>query len=191
MSEKDLENLDSQNQEGEGDHNDQDQDQNDDDSSNGDNQYTEREKGLYARLKKEEAARKELESKLAESAPVKKQESKQYDPEDISKTVKEVLQDEYLAEQEIPEDIKAKAKSLAKLENIDIKQALKNDYIQHQIAEYKRQESVANASAGGSNKGGSASFDPETPPEVDLSTEEGRKAFDEWEMKLEQHRKNK
>lgn len=194
MSEKDKENMDSQNHEEENqdgeDQNKDGEDQNDDGDDQKDNDYTEREKGLYARLKKEEAARKALEEKYADKSDDKKEDKKVEQP-DISQTVREALEEEYLADQDLPKEIKDKARQIAKVDNIRIKDALKDPYITFQIEEYKRQESVANASAGGTSKGSSTGFDPDTPPQVDLSTKDGRDAFDEWERKRDELRKNK
>jgi hypothetical protein len=173
---------------------DNDSDQGSDDAKE---DFSEREKGLYARLKKEEAKRKELEQlvggvkKEAPKAEVKTN-AKEPDTSDISKYVRQVLDEEYLADQNLPDTIKQKAKTVAQIEGISIKQALKHNYISAEIEEYNRANNVANAAAGGSKRGGSStSFDPETPPDVDVSTPEGQKAIEEWENKLEKLRSAK
>jgi len=179
---KNIEDLDSKNQEG---HEEEDQEEAQTE------EYSEREKGLYARLKKAEATKKELEEALKANEGSKKEEKPKPEDTDINKTVRQILDEEYLSEQDYPDEIKEKAKNIAKIENISIKQALKHDYLKYQIDEYNRKESVANASAGGGNKGSSNyTFDPETPPDVDLSTPEGQEEFEKWEQKVERTRKN-
>ncbi len=107
--------------------------------------------------------------------------SKKDDSQDVKKTVQQILDEQYLEDQDLPDPIKEKAKKLAKVEGIPIRQALKDDFIVAQVEEHQRQERASSGAADGSSRSVSSQSTeaPLDPANFDLSTEEGRKAWDE------------
>ena len=112
------------------------------------------------------------------------------DPEEISKQVEARLrqsqEEEYLAEKAYPDEIKEEIKALAQVKNLSVRKVEQMPYVQSLIQDHERAERVANASTG-TDGTTSYKFDPSTPPDVDVSTEEGQKAIAEWERNLERH----
>lgn len=77
------------------------------------------------------------------------------------------------------DDVKAEIKKVAKAQNISVKQAVRDPYIVFKISEAEKEQKTNEASISRTHKTyGKKSFSIDTPPEVDMSTEEGRK---EWE----------
>lgn len=134
-----------------------------------------------------------IRAEKAEAALKGKPEVQNYDPEAIAKTAEEAArrtyEEQYLNEQGYPDEIKTEIETVAKVQGISLREAAQHGYIKAQMEEYQRQQRVATASpdaSGGGNAG--YVFDPENPPDVDVSTPEGQKAIEEWERQLEQKR---
>ena len=115
-----------------------------------------------------------------------------FDPEEFRKqttaTVREELENQYLEDSEYPDDIKEEIKKVAKLNNISIKQAEKDSYVQYKIEQAVQEERFDKASVRGTKKttveGKSEGF--LDPSKYDLNTEEGRTAWKAAKAKRQQ-----
>lgn len=90
-----------------------------------------------------------------------------------------------------PDEIKDEIKFVMERKGLTVRDAEQNPYIQSLVAEHQRAERVANASAASSGGSMAYKFDPNTPPDVDVSTEDGQKAIEQWERDLERHNSQK
>lgn len=105
--------------------------------------------------------------------------------EDLQKKIGEgvtaTLEQRDLEALEYSDELKAEIKKVAQIQGVSIKKALSDPYVQAKITQYKRDVEAEGASVrqkGG--KGGSTSFKVNDPPDVDMSTEDGRKKYEEW-----------
>jgi len=101
-------------------------------------------------------------------------------PVDVDALLNEKLEQRDLESMDLPDDIKAEVQRLAKLQGISVRKAASDPYIKYKIDEYEREQKTTEAAVSRTRKGTKVKFDPQTPPEVDMSTEEGRKTWDEW-----------
>ena len=111
--------------------------------------------------------------------PQEKKNDVQFDPEIVDKRVLETLDKRDLEAMDLPDEVKSEISKVSKLQNIPLKQALRDPYIVFKISEYEKENKTDEASITRNNKTGGkkvASFD--NPPDVDMSTQEGR---DKWE----------
>ena len=77
------------------------------------------------------------------------------------------------------DEVKADIKKVAKAQGISVKQAVRDPYIVFKIGETEKEQKTNEASISRTNKThGKKAFSMDNPPEVDMTTEEGRK---EWE----------
>lgn len=94
-----------------------------------------------------------------------------------------------LEEMEYPDELKESIKKVAKTEGISVRQATKDPYIVSKIEAWKKEKGVDgaglsrkdNTSGGGSSGDGDVDL---TPPDVDVTTPEGRKEYDAWVDKM-------
>lgn len=133
-------------------------------------------------------------AKVAEKKPdpPPKDTSKQLDPEELEKRldakVSERLEQRDLEALGYPDELREKIRKVAKAQGISVKQAVADPYIQFQIGEYDKQKKADEAAAQKTNRGGGQtkkSWSLANPPNSDMTTEEGRKEWDEYlaEMK--------
>lgn len=102
-------------------------------------------------------------------------------PEDIGKVVAQELEKRDLDALEYPADIKANIQRVAQVQGISIKQAARDPWIVSQITEHEKQAKADEAAISRTNRsGGKKNYSLEKPPEVDMSTPEGRKEWDDW-----------
>lgn len=117
----------------------------------------------------------------------------QYDPDAVAKAAEDAARrtydQQYIDDQGFPDEIKEAISKVAVAQGVSLRQAAQDGYIQHLMQEHQRAEKVRNASpdAGGGGNAGYV-FDPDNPPDVDVSTPEGQKAIEEWEQQLERMR---
>lgn len=82
---------------------------------------------------------------------------------------------------DLPDDLKAEVKEVAKLKGISIREAANSSYILYKKQEFEQAERIKNATP--TRKGGGKYIvdpsKPLDPSDFDMSTEEGRKAWDE------------
>lgn len=108
------------------------------------------------------------------------------DPDELQKKIDTgvltVLEQRDLESMEYPDELKGEISRIAKTNGISVKKALSDPYIQFKIGEYDRVEKTENASISRTNNGagGKPVYSVDTPPDVDVSTPEGAKAYDEW-----------
>jgi hypothetical protein len=101
--------------------------------------------------------------------------------EDIDAVVAKKLEQRDLDELDFPDDIKKEIQRIANLQGVSIKQALRDPYIVHRTDEYTSAKKLDEAAI--SNKprsGGKKSYSLDAPPEVDMSTPEGREEWDKY-----------
>ena len=114
----------------------------------------------------------------------------------VSQKVKDALEARDLEELSYPDDIKAEIKDLAKLRGISVREASKLPYIQSRISEAENKKKLEDAIPTRKKTGGYVpNFDPTkqlNPADFDLSTEEGRKAWNDAKAsRREYQEKNK
>lgn len=121
--------------------------------------------------------------------------SKKADPVDPEKLVEEKFMKRDLDEMDHSDSVKDQIKRIAQLQDISVRKAEQDPYIQHLIAEEARQKSVNDAAKNG--KGNSKTgtvIDVSKPLDVsqfDLSTEEGRTEYNEAKKARKEAREGK
>lgn len=107
--------------------------------------------------------------------------------EEIAAKVREEFEQRDLQELEYPEELKKEIAAVAKLKNISVRAAVKDPYIDYKIKVYETEQKSTDATIVRKDKGGGKIvFDRNNPPKVDMSTEEGRKTWDEYTKFLRQ-----
>ena len=113
--------------------------------------------------------------------------------EDIAKLVDQRIAERELGALELPDDLKAEIKDLAKLKNITVAEASKLPYIQNRIEEVKTEERIKSGTPKRTNANGKTvlidASKPLNPDDYDLSTEEGRKSWNEAKNERAKYRK--
>ncbi len=110
---------------------------------------------------------------------------KQVNAEDFDKQLDEKLT-ERLEQRDLdsltyPEDLKKEIQKVAKAQGISIKAASQDPYIQFKIDAFEKEKKAEDASLSRSNKsGGKKTYTFDAPPDVDMSTKEGRDEYDQW-----------
>lgn len=116
-------------------------------------------------------------------------ESAKETPIEVSKTVQEILDKRDLEEMGLPEDLEKELRKLASIQNISIKKAALDPYFIYKKEEFEKTDRVSKASISNKNNGTQATIDTSSVPEVDLSTEEGRKKWEDYKKALEKNSK--
>jgi len=130
---------------------------------------------------------KELEEKLGDKEPPVKGEIKIDDDFDkkLDEKLTERLEKKVIDELDYSDELKTEIKDLAKLKKVSIKQVLKDPYIVSRVEDYEVENKTDDASISRKNNSkGKQTFSIDTPPEVDMSTEEGRKTWDDYKKKM-------
>ncbi len=123
------------------------------------------------KIKYREAATKEK--------PPKEETPKEETP-DVDALVNEKFEQRDLESMDLPDEIKSEVSKLAKAQGISVREAVKDSYIEFKKQEYDEAKKVEDATISPKSKGKSVKFDAQNPPEVDVSTEEGRKEWEEY-----------
>lgn len=101
--------------------------------------------------------------------------------EDVNKKVVEVLEKRDLDALAYSPEIKASIKKVADITGVSIKQALTDPYIVSQIETYEKNQAAEGNGVSRTHKSsGKQTFSFDNPPDVDVTTPEGKKAWDEW-----------
>lgn len=121
----------------------------------------------------------ELETKLVKpNTPEEKKTA--VDNDVIKQTIKELKDEEYLEELGHSDEIKDKIKTLAKINNVSVKKATEDGYIQSLIKNEEEIKASDNASLSNNNKArAKRNLKDKKPEDFDLSTEQGRNDFEE------------
>jgi len=109
-----------------------------------------------------------------------KQEPKPTNQQDVKSEILSILEEERLEDMELPEGLKEEVRKISKLNNISVKKAAQDPYVLYKKQEIEAAAKVQDATISRTNKGKSVKFDPANPPQVDMSTEEGRATWDEY-----------
>jgi hypothetical protein len=99
---------------------------------------------------------------------------------DVSKAVQEALDKRDLEEMNLSDDLKEELEKLAKITGTSVKKASQDPYFIFKKEQYQKDEKIHAASISTKNTGAQAYVDTAEVPKVDLSTEEGRKQWQEW-----------
>jgi len=108
---------------------------------------------------------------------------------DVDAAVNKALEGRDLEDMDMPDEIKEEIKKLADLQGVSVKKAAKDPYIAHLVEKHEEKQEEDEAGIQRKNKtggGGSYKFDANTPPDSDMSTEEGRKEYDAWKKKAKE-----
>lgn len=113
--------------------------------------------------------------------------------EDIANLVDQRIAERELNALELPDDLKAEIKDLAKLKNITVAEASRLPYIKTRIEEVKTEERIKNGTPKRTNANGKTilidASKPLNPDDYDLSTEEGRKSWNDAKAERAKYRK--
>lgn len=113
--------------------------------------------------------------------------------EDIAKLIDQRIAERELGALELPDDLKAEIKDLAKLKNITVAEASKLPYIQNRIEEVKTEERIKSGTPKRTNANGKTvlidASKPLNPDDYNLETEEGRKSWNEAKAERAKYRK--
>lgn len=104
------------------------------------------------------------------------------DKDELDKILDERKNREALEELEYPDEIKKEIKRVADIQGTSVRKALSDPYIASRISAWQEQKEADEAAITRKNRagGGKRSFDINSPPDVDMSTPEGRAEYDEW-----------
>lgn len=122
-------------------------------------------------------AKLEEKGKVEETVPpVKKEEI------NIKEQIRETLDEISLSDMDLSDSIKAEIKKISKISGVTVKKALSDPYIQFKLEEEKRNadNSAAALNSGNNKPKPSKNFDTMKPSDFDLSTEDGRKGWEEY-----------
>lgn len=112
----------------------------------------------------------------------------------VESKLKEILEERDLQSINLPEELKAEIKDLAKLKGISVREAAELPYIQARKEEAEREERIKNATPKRSGKVNYVSnIDPSkplNPSDFDLTSEEGRKAWNEARIARDKYRQS-
>jgi hypothetical protein len=103
--------------------------------------------------------------------------------EDVRAIIREEFTQKYIDDLDYPDELKDEVKRIVKTTGKDIKEVVKDPYILYKKEEMEREARNTSASPSGTRKGITV-YDENNPPKFDLSTEEGRKQFKDWEKEL-------
>lgn len=115
--------------------------------------------------------------------------------EDIDRLFTERMEKRDLQELGLPDELKDEVKDLAKLKGISVRAAAQLPYIQTRIKEIETAERIKNATPKRNGRGSyQSNYDPSkplNPADFDLSSEEGRKAWNEAKIARRKHLEGK
>lgn len=124
----------------------------------------------------------ELKGKLPKAEP---QASKQDKSEDLDERLTKALEKRDLEALEYPDDIKKAIARVADIEGISVRKAVSDPYVASRIEAWQKQQDAEEAALSRNNKtGGKAKHDIDNPPDFDMSTDEGRKGWDNWKKEM-------
>jgi hypothetical protein len=122
--------------------------------------------------------REQLKAKTSEKPEAKPKEKTE--EVDVEGKVLSILEEQRLEDMDLPEELKAEVKKIAKLNNVSVKKAAEDPYIKYKREELEAAAKAEEATISHTNKGKKVKFDLENPPKPDMSTEEGQKEWEEW-----------
>ena len=121
------------------------------------------------------------------AAPVEPKKENVPPVQDVSKVVRQTLEEEFLADLEYSPELKKEIKRVAEITGVTVKTALRDPYVVSKIKEYEKEQEVEEASISKTNRSGSKkSYTFDNVPDLDMATPEGRA---EWDKYTEQMKK--
>lgn len=100
---------------------------------------------------------------------------------DVDSRISQALEADRLEAMEYPDDIKASIKRIAEIDKISVRKAVNDPTIAARIEKWRKDTGSDEASISRTNRHGKGgSDDSDTPPDVDMNTDEGRKEYDKW-----------
>lgn len=128
--------------------------------------------------------REELQKARTTTPPTEKKDQVSYDPEALRKQTEDAvtarLEQRDLDEMDYPDEIKAQIKHVAQVQGISVRKAEKDGYIQHLLKEAVKAGKIDEATVSRTPRTTPAGKTEGKMPTFDMSTEDGRKAFDQW-----------
>lgn len=113
--------------------------------------------------------------------PPKPKEGDKNSSADVDTKIQAALEADRLEAMEYPDEIKAIIKNVAEINKISVRKAVSDPYVQSRIEAWKKDSGADDAAAGRKNQsGGGSGADDLEIPDYDLTTEEGRKSWDQW-----------
>ena len=133
-------------------------------------------------LRQKKKIREERNELLTKVPPKETPPAPAVDAATVTAEVTKALEQRDLEDLGLPSEVEAEVKKLAALQGVSVKKAAKDPYIAHLTEQHKATQKEEDAAIKRKNKGGGATqpFDPKSPPDVDMKTPEGQKAFNEW-----------
>lgn len=115
--------------------------------------------------------------------PAKKEEASV----DVDTAVAKQLEKRDLEDMPYSEDLKKEIQRIATIQNVSVKAAARDPYIAAKIAEEDKAKQNDDASIGNKNKSGNSGnkkYSIDSPPDVDMSTPEGRAEWDKYKKAM-------
>ncbi len=126
---------------------------------------------LFARAKKAEAENKELKKPKPVSIPAKE--------DDINKIIDQKLEERELNSLEVSDELKKELKTYAQAGGLTLKQAMTSNYFKFLKKEETSKAKAEDASIGGKRRA-TTNFSETKLADIDISTEEGRKEYEDF-----------
>ncbi len=146
-------------------------------------QHTKLSQAIGQKIKYRTAAQQ----KAADAIPPKPLSNTNLDPKDIdvrvNTVVASVLEQRELEEMDIPDEIKSEIKRIAAIQNVSVKKAARDPYIIARIDSHNKAQDLEEAAITRKHRSGGTSkkdWSADAPPDVDMTTPEGQKTYDEW-----------
>lgn len=106
---------------------------------------------------------------------------KQVPTAEIGKVVAQELEKRDLNSLEYSDELKKEIQRVAQVQGISVMQAARDPYIVFKIDEWKKEQKQEEATINRTNRSsGKKNYSVDSPPDVDMSTAEGRKEYDNW-----------
>lgn len=121
-------------------------------------------------------------------------ESKNLDADELLKKAEAVVEQKFeqrdLNDLGLPDSLKAEVQKVAKAQGVSVRQAASDPYIVFKKQEYEKEQKTNEAAISRTNKSAATvGFSIDSPPDVDMSTEEGQKKWDEYVKFLQKNQK--
>ena len=121
---------------------------------------------------------------LRKKLPPPPMEEKKETP-DVPSLVKAELEKRDLEALEYSDDLKKEIQRVANITGVSVRQAARDPYIVAKIADYEKAQKADEATITRTNRsGGKKEFSLDSPPDVDMSTAEGRKTWDDYKAAM-------
>ena len=106
-------------------------------------------------------------------------------PEEVETTVAKVLEKRDLESLDYPDDIKTEIQRIAQITQVSVLRAAKDPYIVTKIDAWKKEQQSDEAAISRTNRSsGKKELSIDSPPDVDMSTPEGRKEWNDYKKAM-------